>query len=474
MFPSFNLRNGLRAVLSRSVGLTLLIALAIAAPACAAETAPPAEVTSKPAWPAAAEVTRKPAHPLAVSPAHDAGAATPAPSPEPTVDIPATIITTLTRVAPMPTPTPVPDVPATAAALLRELLPTPTPEPAERSISDVVRSIDAGLYRINTPDSTGSGFLVSDQGHIVTNAHVVGEHLSVTVRSAAGELSNARVLGKNDRLDLAVVQTKRSHHSQPMTLGDASDIRPGDKVIALGFPLGDQLGQDYTVTEGIVSALRVRDSVERIQTDAAINPGSSGGPLINLDGEVIGVNTSTLVDYVDISFAISIAEVKASLDSLISGEEVKNRWQTYENDDCRYSLAVYPDWILNEGAEPCQVNVERYVGDVLVGTVNVSADQLSADETLGDFAMQWRDSLVEQSRHWKSFNLVSFDRVHVSDEGYLFYYSWQETDADCLFTGTAMIVQSNHVPKALVFSAGACHYAPDAVLEEVTEMDLRY
>ena len=466
MFLSFSFRNGLSAVLSRGVGLTLLISLAIALSACAGETEPTAEPTPKPV------------RPPVVSSGHDAVAA----RPEPTVDIPATVIATLTRVA--PTPTPVPDVPATAAALLRELLPTPTPQPTEptkpagRSVSDIVQSIDAGLYRINTPDSGGSGFLVSDQGHIVTNAHVVGEHSSVTIRSAAGELGNAMVLGKNDRLDLAVVKAEHSHHLQPMTLGNAADILPGDEVIALGFPLSNDLGKDYTVTTGVVSSRRVRDSVERIQTDAAINPGSSGGPLINLDGEVIGVNTSTLVDYEGISFAISIAEVKANLDSLISGDgviaEVKNRWQTYENPDCQYSLSVYPDWILNEGPEPCQVSVERYEGDDRVGTVNVSADDLSADETLGDFARRWRDALVEQSRHWESFDLVSFDKVHVSDEGYLFYYSWQETDADCLITGTALIVQSNHVPKVLVFSADACDSAPEAVLEEVTEMDLRY
>ena len=466
MFLSFKFRNGLRAVLSGSVGLTLLVSLAIALPACAGGTA---------------EVTSKPARPPAASARGGGGSNWPAPivvpeataMPEPTPDIPATVTATLTRVAPTPTPIP-PDVPPTAVVLLSELLPTPTPEPEERSVSDIVRSVDAGLYRINTPDNGGSGFLVSDQGHIVTNAHVVGDHHSVTVRSAAGELSAARVLGKNDHLDLAVVKTEPLHHLQPMTLGNAADISPGDEVIALGFPLGNDLGKDYTVTTGVVSSRRVRDSVERIQTDAAINPGSSGGPLINLDGEVIGVNTSTLVDYVGISFAISVAEVKASLNSLIAGAEVKNRWQTYQNRDCHYSLSVYPDWILNEGPEPCQVNVERYEGGDLVGTVNVSAADLGADETLGNFAMQWRDALVEQSRHWKSFNLVSFDRIHVSDEGYLFYYSWQETEADCLLTGTALIVQSNHVPKALVFSAGACQYAPDAVLKEVTEMDLRY
>ena len=118
-----------------------------------------------------------------------------------------------------PEPTASPDVPATVAAALMQVTPEPASEPAGRSISDVVRSVDSGLYRIITPDGSGSGFLVSDRGHIVTNAHVVGEHTSVTVRAASGRLGNARVLGKDEMLDLAVLAAEPSHDVRPMTLG---------------------------------------------------------------------------------------------------------------------------------------------------------------------------------------------------------------------------------------------------------------
>ena len=481
-FPS-NFRARLQAALKIKVGLVWLICLAMGLSACAVpvgETTPTDE-------PSPVAATRN-------GPADGA----PGPTPEPTEDIPATVLAILTRVAPtdaatpdvqgvmatrvaqaMATPTAVPEVPPTVAATATQIAPTPTPEMAGRSISDVVRSIDAGLYQVITPSASGSGFLVSDEGHIVTNAHVVGEHPSVTVRSVAGALGNASVLGKDEAMDLAVLlMAEPSPDLQPMTMGDSDNIRPGDEVIALGFPLTDDLGMDYTVTTGIVSSRRVHDSVERIQTDAAINPGSSGGPLVNRNGEVIGVNTSTLSAYQGISFAISISEVKASLDALISGEsdtsEIRSRWRTYEDSDCRYQLLVHPGWVVIEEPEPCHIRVEKYDGAELLGEVNIIAYDLDDGETLNDFAGRWHDALVQRAREWESFDLSSFEKVYVGGEAYLLDYLWRETDADCLSTGTALIVESNHVPKALVFRARVCDSAPQEVLDEVAAMDLRY
>ena len=474
----------------RSVGLAALFCLAVALSACVVETVRIVEVTSTPApTPPAAQL---PGYESAVGAARSEPESAPAPTP----DIPATVISTLTRVAPAPTasadipatiaavmsrmtPTPPPpDIPSTIAAAMNRMTPTPPPEPSESSISDVVRRIDSGLYRIITPDASGSGFQVSDQGHIITNAHVVGQHSSVTIRAASGRLANAKVLGMDEHLDLAVLLSEPSPDSQAMTMGDASDIRPGDEVIALGFPLSNDLGGDYTVTTGVVSSRRIQDSVERIQTDAAINPGSSGGPLVNLDGEVIGVNTSTLPGYDGVSFAVSVSEVRASLDALahgrVAGSETKSGWWTYHDVDCHYSLSVHPGWMLDEEPETCRIRVERYEGTDLLATVGVTAYELNADEALGDFANRWRDSLVERADRWESFDLASFEAVHVGVEAHLLNYQWQESNAHCSSTGTALIVRSNHVPKALVFSASACDSAPEAVLEEVTAMDFRY
>ena len=464
--------------------LAPLICLAVLLSACVIETVRVVEVTPTPATPAG-RAPASPDKPPAVS-AHSRRGSVP----PPTADIPATIIYTLTRVAPEPTASP--DVPATVVAAMAQITaaatmtpptPEPTPEPAGRSISDVVRSIDSGLYRIITPDGSGSGFLVSDQGHIVTNAHVVGEHTSVTVRAASGRLSNARVLGCDDALDLAVLLVEPSHDMRPMALGKASEIRPGDEVIALGFPLSNDLGGDYTVTTGVVSSRRLHDSVERIQTDAAINPGSSGGPLVNLDGEVIGVNTSTMTGYEGVSFAVSVAELSASLDALISGRsgsDARTGWWTYENGDCGYGLSVPPGWTLSEEPEPCHVRVVRYEGPELLGmvsvlgTVRVTAHEPKTDESLAEFAGRWLEDLLERASGWESFNLTTFEKVHVGNGAYLLNYRWQESGDDCPSIGTALIVRSSHVPRMLVLGAEACDLAPQPILEEVAAMDFRY
>ena len=467
------LRRGIRlpAVLHlESIGLVPLICLAVVLSACVVETVRVVEVTSTPA-----------PTPLASSESRSGTTAgedrsQPGPAAAPTADIPATVIYTLTRVAPEPTASP--DVPATVVAAMMQVTPEPASEPASPSISDVVRSVDSGLYRIITPDGSGSGFLVSHRGHIVTNAHVVGEHTSVTVRAASGRLGNARVLGRDEMLDLAVLAAEPSHDVRPMTLGNASEIRPGDEVIALGFPLSNDLGGDYTVTTGVVSSRRIQDSVERIQTDAAINPGSSGGPLVNREGEVIGVNTSTLTGYEGVSFAVSVAELSASLDALISGDgtrsETKTGWWTYENGDCGYRLSVHPGWMLSEEPEPCHVQLERWEGSDLLGTVSVTDHELNTGETLREFAGRWRDDLIERARQWESFDLTAFEKVHVGSGAHLVDYLWQQSGDHCPSTGTALIVRSNHVPRALVFGAEACDLAPEAILEEVAAMDFRY
>ena len=280
------------------LGLIMLVSMAIAPSACAPGTQGMQGTND-------AAITPTTGAPIAdLATAGDQGGGAPTPTPLSTADIPATVVSTLTRVAQTPVPTP--GMQATVEAAIAQSAPSPTPtygapmptptaQPAERSISDVVRSIDAGLFQIIAPDTTGSGFLVTDQGHILTNAHVVGKHPSVTVRSVFGQIGNVEVVGKNDALDLAVLLAEdRAEWMDllPMTLGDAADIRPGDKVIALGIPMSNDMGGDYTVTTGVISSRRVQDSVEVIQTDAVINPGSNGGPLVNREGEVIGVNTS--------------------------------------------------------------------------------------------------------------------------------------------------------------------------------------
>ncbi|MGN9837876.1 S1C family serine protease [Nonomuraea sp. H19] len=174
---------------------------------------------------------------------------------------------------------------------------------AARVLPSVV-SVDVGR-------GGGSGFVVDDRGHILTNEHVVEGADEVTVILNDGRRLSARVIGEDDSEDLAVLEVSAPGNLPPATLGRSADLSVGDQVLAIGSPLG----LSGTVTSGIVSALdrevRLGGAARTaVQTDASINPGNSGGPLVNARGEVVGVNTAIAAGRgggnIGIGFAIPI------------------------------------------------------------------------------------------------------------------------------------------------------------------------
>lgn len=144
-----------------------------------------------------------------------------------------------------------------------------------------------GVVTIRTAEATGSGFFVSADGLIVTNRHVVGTEKTVTIKTRDGGVALGRVLARNAAKDLALLRVSGVRHSHLM-LSDGSHAGVGNEVIAIGTPRGF----DWSVSRGIISAVRTEKSIRIIQTDAAVNSGNSGGPLIDLaSGLVVGVNT---------------------------------------------------------------------------------------------------------------------------------------------------------------------------------------
>ena len=179
----------------------------------------------------------------------------------------------------------------------------------------------------------GSGFVYDTAGHVITNEHVVSDASTIKVKLATGKTYTATLVGTDPSTDLAVLKIDApASVLKPLALGDSSAVQVGDGVVAIGSPFG----LEQTVTAGIVSALHRQIQAPNrytignaIQTDAAINHGNSGGPLIGLDGKVVGVNAQIESDSGDnagVGFAIPSNTVKSVASQLISGGQVQHAY----------------------------------------------------------------------------------------------------------------------------------------------------
>ena len=177
--------------------------------------------------------------------------------------------------------------------------------------------------------SLGSGFIIKEDGTVITNNHVIADAEDILIRAGDKEY-NAEVIGADPYMDLAVLKIKTKDKFKPVSFGDSNKARVGDWVVAIGNPFG--LGG--TVTSGIISARNRQIGLTRyedfIQTDASINQGNSGGPLFNLKGEVIGVNTAIIAPgqsgSIGIGFAIPANAASNVIDQLIKFGETKRGW----------------------------------------------------------------------------------------------------------------------------------------------------
>ncbi len=212
------------------------------------------------------------------------------------------------------------------------------------SLSKIAADVQPTVVVIETGSGEGSGVIISEDGYIVTNNHVVAtaQGDSVQVVFNSGKRVAASVVGTDPKTDLAVVKANDASGLKAATWGNSDDVRVGDTVLAIGSPLGLQ----GSVTAGIVSALHRTITVgdeqrsqfdaggsrttigDAIQTDAPINPGNSGGALVNLNGQVIGINsaiaTSGSNGNIGVGFAISANRAKSVADQIIKGDKVSH------------------------------------------------------------------------------------------------------------------------------------------------------
>jgi len=183
---------------------------------------------------------------------------------------------------------------------------------------------DIMIPRQNEQHGIGTGFIINEEGYVLTNQHVIDGASKITVNLNGNKKYLARVVGQDYDLYLAVLKIDAQEKLATLKMGDSDAIRVGEWVVAIGNPYG----LDHTVTAGVVSAkgrpIQIENRVYKnlIQTDAAINPGNSGGPLLSTKGEVIGINTAVDAQAQGIGFAISINTAKEVLDELINKGKV--------------------------------------------------------------------------------------------------------------------------------------------------------
>ena len=289
-------------------------------------------------------------------------------------------------------------------------------EPAVVNISTVIKPVkqsrDPELYTLPRPslDSTlpfggteqalrgnGSGVIVDPQGYILTNRHVVSQVDRIKVRFFDGTELPARVIGSDAEVDLAVVKVDPVAPLTAIKFGDSEKMRVGDWVLAIGSPFG----LDQTVTAGIISA-KERDSSELykhvgfqyfLQTDAAINRGNSGGPLVNLSGELIGINSAIATstgDYNGICFALPSLEAMGVYRQLVKNGRVVRGFLGAMTDKVTPQIAKVYNLPVVRGAIVSNVNET-----MLVGNRAVESPAAKAGLKLNDVVLEFRGERIK-------------------------------------------------------------------------------
>ena len=263
-----------------------------------------------------------------------------------------------------------------------------SPTPEDGPMGEFFRRFfgEGGPPESEPRSSLGSGFIISKDGYIITNHHVIREADEVIVRLSDRSEYAAAVIGSDPGSDIAVLKVESDNELPSVTLADGSELEVGEWVFAIGSPFGF----DYSVTAGIVSAkgrsLPNENYVPFIQTDVAINPGNSGGPLFNLDGRVVGVNSqiySRTGGFMGVSFAIPIGVVMNVYEQIRDKGSVTRGW-----------LGVLIQDVTAELAE--SFKMRRPHGALISRVLEGSPAEKAGFET-GDIIIAFAESSIERS-----------------------------------------------------------------------------
>ena len=259
-------------------------------------------------------------------------------------------------------------------------------------------SVGGSILNNNSSDELGlgTGIIVSKNGYILSNCHVTGEKYSSCYITVDENTYKGTVVWSDKNIDLAIVKIQANNLSY-ITLGNSSDVRVGEKVFAIGNPIGYEFRR--TVTSGIISALNRTIKIEEnenvsyvsdlIQTDATINPGNSGGPLVNENGEVIGINTVKITSAEGIGFAVPINVIKPVIEAYLKDgnfEEASLGIYAYDGEVAEYlkvkdklNSGVYVSKVL-KNSPALKAGIEE--GDLIV---NIDGKNLSTINDLREY-----------------------------------------------------------------------------------------
>jgi len=271
---------------------------------------------------------------------------------------------------------------STTTTVTTQANPFPFQFPPGSPFEDMFKEFGAPQERKSS--ALGSGFIINEKGIVVTNNHVIQGAEDIVVRVNGDKEYKAKVLGSDPGMDIAVLQIETDEKFKPVKFGDSDKARIGDWVIAIGNPFGF----GGTVTSGIISARNRSIGLSRyedfIQTDASINQGNSGGPLFNMDGDVIGINTAILgpSGNIGIGFSIPSNNAKRVISQLIEFGETKRGW-----------LGVRIQYVTNEIAEVEKLDKPR---GALVASVADGSPSDDAGIKPGDIILEFDGKLINE------------------------------------------------------------------------------